>query len=183
MKITTEDYGAILLRFRGAGEKTGTGSTAPGLEGGESRRSEVPVPIFSQARGVLWVSQVTAGRKNCLRLEVAGSKLAVAWESERPNEVWIGHRDRPNELLLRDPALVSDVVRPYVAFPGGHNEGFPDTFKQCFRAFYSYIRQGDVSASPTFPTFADGHREILLCEAIAASHRQRGWVDVGGGQP
>lgn len=148
--IKTEDYGCILLRFEG------------------------------NAHGCLWVSQVTAGRKNCLRFEIAGSKRALAWCSEQPNEMWIGHRDKPNESLIRDPALVSDWARSYINYPGGHNEGFPDTFKQCFRAFYSYIKAGDFSAPATFPTFADGHREIVLCEAILKSHRQGQWVQVKG---
>ncbi len=148
--IATEDYGCILLRFEGG------------------------------ARGCLWVSQVTAGRKNCLRYEIAGSKRALSWCSEQPNELWIGHRDRPNESLIRDPSLVSDRARSYINYPGGHNEGFPDTFKQCFRAFYSYVETGDFSAPATFPTFADGHREIVLCEAIEFSHRQGRWVLVKG---
>ena len=151
--IATEDYGCILLRFRGG------------------------------ARGCLWVSQVTAGRKNCLRYELAGSKCALAWSSESPNELWVGHRDRANELLLRDPALVSDAARAAINYPGGHNEGFPDTFKQCFRAFYGYIAAGDFAAPPTFPTFADGHREIVLCEAILKSHREGRWVEVKDSHP
>jgi predicted dehydrogenase len=146
--VTTEDYGCILLRFAGGG------------------------------RGCLWVSQVTAGRKNCLRYELAGSRCALSWTSERPNELWIGHRERPNESLLRDPALVSDAARSAINYPGGHNEGFPDTFKQCFRAFYRSIETGDFAAAPAFPTFADGHREILLCEAILTSHREGRWVAV-----
>jgi predicted dehydrogenase len=144
--IDTEDYGCILLRLAGGG------------------------------KGCVWVSQVTAGRKNCLRLELAGSTGAIAWDSQSPNELWIGHRERANEVLIRDPALVSDAARPYIHYPGGHNEGFPDTFKQCFRAFYGYLRQGDFAAPATYPTFADGHREIVLCEAILESHRQGRWV-------
>jgi predicted dehydrogenase len=146
--ITTEDYGCVLLQFDGG------------------------------ARGCVHVSQVTAGRKNCLRFELAGSAQTLAWDSQTPNELWIGHRDRPNESLLRDPALVGETARQYIHYPGGHNEGFPDTFKQCFRAFYGYLEVGDFRAPPTYPTFADGHREIVLCEAILASHRQRTWVDV-----
>ncbi len=150
--IATEDYGCVLIRFQGGG------------------------------RGCLWVSQVTAGRKNCLRYEIAGSKQALSWCSEQPNELWIGHRDKPNESLIRDPALLSDRARRFANYPGGHNEGFPDTFKQCFRAFYDYIKVGDFSAPATFPTFADGHREIVLCEAILQSHRQGQWVSVKGGK-
>ncbi|MEJ5171385.1 MAG: hypothetical protein WHU10_10385, partial [Fimbriimonadales bacterium] len=92
------------------------------------------------------------------------------------NEMWIGHREKANELLIRDPALLGDYARQYANYPGGHNEGFPDTMKQCFRAFYGYIQAGDFDAPPTFPTFEDGHKEILLCEAILKSHQEQRWV-------
>jgi predicted dehydrogenase len=146
--ITTDDYGCVLFRFRGG------------------------------ARGSLYVSQVTAGRKNCIRYEIAGSKCALAWNSESPNELWIGHREKANECLIRDPALLADAPRHFANYPGGHNEGFPDAFKQCFRAFYEYIAAGDFSAKPAFPTFEDGHREILLCEAILRSHREERWISL-----
>ncbi len=146
--VDTEDYGCVLLRFRGG------------------------------AHGCVFVSQVTAGRKNCLRFEIAGARQALAWNSESPNELWLGSRDRPNQVLMRDPALMSDRARHFTSYPGGHTEGFHDTFKQCFRDFYQYIAQGDMTLPPPFPTFADGHREILLCEAILKSHREQRWVDV-----
>jgi predicted dehydrogenase len=92
--------------------------------------------------------------------------------------LWLGQRETPNQLLVRDPALLSEPVRRFVSYPGGHNEGFPDTFKQCFRDFYQYIAADDFSAAPPFPTFADGHREIVLCEAILKSHREQRWVEV-----
>ncbi len=148
IEIATDDYGCIMFHFKGG------------------------------ATGCLWVSQTTAGRKNCLRYEIAASKCALAWNSEAPNTLWIGNREGPNSELLRDPALVSDPVRPYVNFPGGHNEGFPDTFKQHFRTFYDYIQAGDFSAEPGFATFADGHREIVLCEAVLESNAKGGWVNL-----
>jgi predicted dehydrogenase len=128
------------------------------------------------ARGSCTVSQVSAGRKNCLRFEVAAARGSAAWDSERPNELWLGRRERANEILVRDPALLQPEVRPYTNYPGGHNEGFPDTFKQLFRAVYDYIDRGDFAAPRHFPTFADGHREIVLCEAILRSHQERRWV-------
>jgi predicted dehydrogenase len=166
-------------RRRAGNSDTFTGSASATREG-------LPVEISTEdygcvmfrmggARGVLWVSQITAGRKNCLRFELAGSRRSLAWNSERPNELWLGRRDGPNETLLRDPSLLSPTARDHADYPGGHNEGFPDTFKQLFRAFYDYIRAGDYSAPATFPTFADGHREILLCEAILKSHQQQRW--------
>jgi hypothetical protein len=117
-----------------------------------------------------------------VRFEIAGSQSALAWNSEQPNTLWIGHRERANELLMRDPALVAPAVRPFISLPGGHNEGHHDTFKHLFRAFYDYLDAGDFTAPANFPTFADGHREIVLCEAILKSHRQRCWVRLRANQ-
>ena len=146
--ITTEDYGCLLLRFKGG------------------------------ARGCVWVSQVAAGRKNCLRFEISGARRALAWNSEEPNTLWIGCRDKANESLIRDPALVSEAARHFINYPGGHAEGFPDTFKQCFRSFYDYIAAGDFTAPEPFPSFADGHREILLGKAVLESYRQARWIEL-----
>jgi predicted dehydrogenase len=148
--ITTDDLGAVLLRFRGG------------------------------ARGMLWVSQVTAGRKNCVRFELGGTRASLAWDSESPETMWIGHRDQPNQLLMRDPGLLTPGARALTGHPGGHAEGFADTFKQCFRAFYDDIETGRFATAPTYPTFEDGHRELLLCEAIERSHREGRWIEIGG---
>ncbi len=150
--VDTEDYGGVLLRFRNG------------------------------ARGIMHVSQVTAGQKNCIRWELAGSKQSMAWNSQRPDELWIGNRDTANESLLRDPGLLSESARAHAQYPGGHNEGFPDTFKQLFRSFYSAIESyetGSQTAFAAYPTFEDGHREILMCEAILKSAAQQRWIDVG----
>ncbi len=146
--IDTEDYGAVLLRFRGG------------------------------ASGVMWVSQVTAGKKNSLRWEIAASEQAMNWDSESPNQLWIGQREKANELLTRDPALMSSRAAQFANYPGGHNEGFPDTFKQLFVDFYGAIENGAYQSEPMYPTFADGHREILLCEAVFRSAQERRWVDI-----
>ena len=124
------------------------------------------------------VSQVSAGRKNRLFFEIDGAKAALSFDSERPNELWIGRRDRPNELLLKDPSLLSPEARSIASYPGGHNEGFPDTFKQLCTRVYAYIRNGDLTAEPDFPTFADGHYELLLCDAIEHSAKEQRWVEV-----
>jgi predicted dehydrogenase len=146
--ISTEDYASILLRF-----ENGT-------------------------RGVVTVTQVSAGRKNRLWYEIDGSKAALAFDSERPNELWIGHREKPNELMLKDPSLLSTEARSVASYPGGHNEGFPDTFKQLSHKVYEYLRKGDFSAKPDFPTFADGHYELQISDAIELSAKEERWVKV-----
>jgi len=146
--IHTEDYATVMLRFGGG------------------------------ARGVLSVSQVTAGRKNRLYFEIDGSKKSVAWESELPNQLWIGRRDAANELLLRDPSLVHADTRQLIGFPGGHNEGFPDTSKQLFRQVYAAVRAGGRDPDPQYPTFRDGLRELELGEAIVKSSKNGAWIQV-----
>ena len=146
VKITTDDYASILLHFE------------RGLH------------------GVLTVSQVSAGRKNRLWFEIDGSEGSIAWNGEEPNVLWLGNRNEPNRFMIKDPALMSPETRGYAAYPGGHAEGYPDTFMQLFKDFYAYIDAGNVKAERTFPTFETGHIEIELCDLIAASARERRWV-------
>jgi predicted dehydrogenase len=146
--MSTEDVAHLLLRFRGG------------------------------ARGSAVVSQVSAGRKNSLRLEVDGSAAALAWDSERPEELWLGRRDAPNELLLRNPALLDADARRRTSLPAGHAEGFGETFKELYRAVYTAVADGGPPDEPDYPTFRDGHLENLLGEAVARSSRDQRWVEV-----
>jgi predicted dehydrogenase len=73
---------------------------------------------------------------------------------------------------------MSKEARGYAAYPGGHAEGYPDTFVQLFRDFYGYIDAGKLDAPRSFPTFQTGHEELLLCDAIAKSARDRAWTPV-----
>ena len=146
--ITTEDYATILLHYENG------------------------------VTGVLTVSQVSSGRKNRLFYEINGSRSSLGWDSEKPNELWIGHRTEANQTLLKDPSLLSPEARAVTSYPGGHNEGFPDTFKQLYAKVYDYIINGDFTKTPDFPTFADGHYEMQLCEAIERSARDKAWAKV-----
>ena len=120
------------------------------------------------ARAVVTISQVSAGRKNRLSWEIDGSEGALAWHSEAPEELWVGHRERPNELLLREAG----------DYPPGHAEGFPDTFKHLYRAVYAAVANGGPPDQPDYPTFADGHEEALIADAVARSHAEQRWVAV-----
>ncbi|MEY2414361.1 MAG: hypothetical protein QOD84_2967 [Acidobacteriaceae bacterium] len=148
VKIATDDYGSVLLHFE------------------------------NSVRGVMTVSQVSAGRKARLWFEIDGLEGSLAWNSESPNNLWIGKRNEPNKYMAKDPTLMSPEARGYAAYPGGHAEGYPDTFAQLFKDFYSYLAADDLQAARTFPTFETGHEELILCEAIAASARERRWVQV-----
>jgi predicted dehydrogenase len=148
VRMTTDDYGSILLRFDG------------------------------NMRGVFTVSQVSAGRKNRMWFEVDGSEGSLAWDEEQPNVLWLGSRKEANRWLIKDPSLMTPQARSYAAYPAGHAEGYPDTFVQLFRDLYRYIAAGDFKAPRSFPTFETGHYEVKLCELIGLSAGQRRWVEV-----
>lgn len=168
----------------GASETFGAKSTVEGVD--VPIRTEdmagVLLRFEHQIRGGFHVSQVSAGRKNRLYLEIAGTEGAMCWDSESPNRLWIGHRNRSNELLERDPALMTPRASRVSNYPGGHAEGFPDTFAQLFLDVYGWILSGSGSA-PNFPTFEDGDREIRLCEALARSAREERWIRVDSIEP
>jgi len=146
--IATEDLAHVLLRFEGG------------------------------APGAVVISQVSAGRKNMLSFELDGADAALAWNSERAEELWLGRRDRPNELLLRDPSLMKPSARETTTLPGGHAEGFAETFRELYRRVYRAVETGGPPPEPDYPTFADGHWENILGEAIALSSRERRWIEV-----
>ncbi|MBA2721016.1 MAG: Gfo/Idh/MocA family oxidoreductase [Chloroflexi bacterium] len=130
------------------------------------------------ARGSVAVSQISAGRKNSLQWEIDGSDGAAWWDSETPDHLWLGHRERPNELLLRNPALMGDAGKAAAALPGGHVEGFGDTFGALFRAIYRDVAAGAPNPDPPYADFAAGHDEMLVNDAVARSAELGRWVDV-----
>ena len=146
--MTSDDAAGILLRYQGS------------------------------ARGAVTVSQVSAGRKNTVRYEIAGSEASLSWSSEAPDDLVIGHRGRANEVLHRDPGLLDPEAASLAAFPGGHIEGFPDTFRALFSRVYPDILEGRPAGEPAYPTFADGHDVVLVTDAIARSHQEQRWVSV-----
>jgi predicted dehydrogenase len=144
--VDTEDFGALIFRM---GERT---------------------------RGSFTASQVSAGRKNRLSIEICGTKSSVAWDQEQPDGLWMGRRNEANQVFVKDPSLLKTGARGYADLPGGHSEGYDDTFKQVFRRFYHSIE--DPNAEPEYPQFTDGLRQLTILEAELASSQRRAWVDV-----
>jgi predicted dehydrogenase len=146
--VHTEDAAGILLRFAGG------------------------------ARGVVTVSQVSPGRKNRIHFEIDGAERALGWQGERPEELWIGRRERPSELALRDPAGMHPPAAARTALPAGHAEGFADTFRELYRAVYAAVADGGPPGDPDYPTFADGHAAARIGAAIARSAAEGRWITV-----
>jgi predicted dehydrogenase len=144
--IDSDDFGAVLLR------------------------------LGDRARGAFTVSQVSAGRKNRFFFEIFGTKAGAAWDQEQPDTLWIGHRNEPNQIVVKDASLFYPHAAGFADLPGGHSEGYDDSHKQVFKHFYAKI--ADPSAPVDYPTFEDGLRGMILLQKVAESAENRAWVAV-----
>jgi predicted dehydrogenase len=144
--IVTDDFGSVIFRM---GER---------------------------GRGAMTASQVSAGCKNRLSIEIYGSKSSVAWNQERPDELWMGNRNTPNQVLIKDPSLLLPGAQSYADLPGGHSEGYDDTFKQVFRRFYASLENAAMAAE--YPQFRDGLRQLTILDGVLESYRSRAWVEI-----
>ena len=147
-KIATDDAATILLRYGNGG------------------------------RGMMSTSQVSHGRRGLLSWDISGSKASAAWSAEHPEDLWIGHREAPNQILLRDPSLMNPTGAAAAFMPGGHPEGFADTWAAFFTQVYRDVARGGRGPESTWASFDDGHYEMLFCDAVLASAARGAWVDV-----
>jgi len=153
-KVDTEDFGSVLLKF---------GKAKHGYVNGTHANASI--------------SQVAAGWKCSLALGIYGTKGSVRWDLQQPNEILVGWRDEPNQILQRATAGFSEDVAGFTDYPGGHPEGFPDSHKMHYRAVYEHIASSHKTPV-LFATAEDGHHEVKLCEAVLKSSRARSWVKV-----
>jgi len=148
MRVATEDYASVLLRFN------------------------------SRARGTLMVSQMSAGMKNSISLQIDGSSKSVAWNHRQPDVLSIGHRERPNKqvkvkaLTPKAKAGAFDYTLP------GHGEEWMAGVTACMREIYGYIRDGKKPGRnpASFATFDDGYRMAVVVDKILLSSRRGNWI-------
>lgn len=153
-KCDTEDFGSVLLKFGAAKHGFASGVHANAM-----------------------ISQVAAGWKCSLSLGIYGTKGSVWWDLQHPDEIIVGRRDEPNQILQRATPGFDVDVAGFTDYPGGHPEGFCDAHKMHYRAVYEHIASGGESPA-LFATAADGHHEVKLCQAVLHSSRRKKWVKV-----
>ncbi len=134
----------------------------------------VLLKLGDRTRGVFSVSQLAAGCKNRFQFEVFGTKKSVAWNQERPDELWIGERNSPNQIIVKDGSLFYPEAAAFADLPGGHSEGYDDAHKQVYRRFYRKV--ADPSAPVDYPTFADGLWGMQLLAKVLESSESQAWV-------
>ncbi|MBN1445480.1 MAG: Gfo/Idh/MocA family oxidoreductase [Candidatus Omnitrophica bacterium] len=150
VKISLDEYGALLLRFDNG------------------------------ACGTFTTSQLAAGRKCNIDLQVYGSKGSVAWNHERSAELWFGHRNEPNRIFFESPNIQSPETRRFARLPSGHPMGYMDAIMNLFNDFYRAIELKRANKTPDFrhPDFKAGHEEMLILEAAIRSRKSGTWAKV-----
>jgi predicted dehydrogenase len=148
--VEVDDYGAVLLRFENG------------------------------AAGAFMASQLCAGRKCTIDLQVYGSQAAFAWNHENPSRLWIGRREQANELFIENPLQQQPSTARFARLPSGHPMGYFDTMYNLFADFYQAIRLKEAGQAPgyTWPDFQDGFEEMAIVEAVLKSHAEGRWVRV-----
>ncbi len=136
----------------------------------------VMLHLGERARGAFTVSQMSAGRKNKFAFEIFGTKSGIAWDQEQPDTLWIGHRNEPNQVIIKDGSLFYPEAAKFADLPGGHSEGYDDSHKQVFKNFYAKI--ADPSIPIDYPTFENGLRGMILLQKVAESSEKQVWVKV-----
>jgi predicted dehydrogenase len=161
--------------------QTGSGGATTEVDIAVEDLASVLVRFDNGAKGSFSVGQVCAGHKNDLQVEICGAKASMKWRQEEQNELWIGHRDGPNQILQKDPSLIDAEVRGYAHLPGGHQEAWADAFCNLMRDIYGFIAAGKPPTAPhpaAFATFEDGYRANCVVEAILKSAKAGAWTKV-----
>ncbi len=144
-----------------------------------------PAPGVAQsvtqgARGLLWASQVATGEENGLRLRIYGSKAALRWQQELPNELWFTELGQPAQKLTRGMGRLPASATAATRIPAGHPEGFIEAFAQLYRDFAADLRRhqrGEAVVPSLVPGLEEGVRSLAFIEATLRSHAQNAaWV-------
>ncbi|NQU06921.1 MAG: Gfo/Idh/MocA family oxidoreductase [Candidatus Abyssubacteria bacterium] len=147
VRVDTEDYGSILHRLQ---------------EG---------------VRGALTLSQVSAGRKNRLFLQIDGSERSAAWDMEQPDALWLGQRDRPDQPAPKKVKPSKTKPLSLKRFSAERGEAWAIGAMNFLSKVYQYIADGKKPGRDPadFATFEDGYHAVVLTDGILSSARQKRW--------
>jgi predicted dehydrogenase len=157
---------AAFAQGDGTGERRGVGTEDAAV---------VQFETDGGALGAAVISQISAGRKNRLWLELDGAEESVAFDQESPESLWVGRREC-DAVIKRDPAFLSAPAARLAKLPAGHPQGYADCFDAFVADVYAAI-DGDEPAEG-MPVFADGLRAAEITDAVLTSSREGRWVDV-----
>jgi predicted dehydrogenase len=148
VKVELEDYSAVLFR------------------------------LSNGAPGSFTTSQTCAGRKSDTEFQVYGSKASYAWNHKDATVLWIGYREKPNEVLIENATLQDPSTARYATLPAGHPQGYHDAMMNMFRDYYDDLAGRNPPRAAPRATFATGREEMKILAAVLSSHKSGRWTEV-----
>ena len=133
------------------------------------------------AKGVLHASQVCVGDENNLNIRVYGTKGAIEWYQESPNDLVVKFPDRPSQTWRRGNLYNGEQAKRFGRVPPGHPEGYLEAFaniyKEAFRAIAAEVEGKRIPSDVDFPTIEDGVKGMAFIDAVVRSSRRGArWV-------
>jgi len=136
------------------------------------------------ALGTVTASQISHGRENDLTIEIDGTKGAIQWRQENPNEMVFRQNAQPHKIYTRDPnhPLANDLHKGACRLPSGHPEGFFEAFANVYTAVFDAIvkrasGQRFELTDTLYPNVHDGAEGMYFIEQCVKSSKEGGaWV-------
>jgi len=156
---------------------SGLGGTG-GTELGDVTVDDVALFTARFESGVLGSFEATrfaTGRKNALRVEISGSKGALAFDLEDLNSLQFYDATAPATEQGFTKILVTEPQHPYIAnwWPAGHMLGYEHAFSHQAKDFVDAVVNG---IQPT-PSFADGlHVQRVLAAVESSANNGSAWT-------
>ena len=145
------------------------------LPGGSSERGNVSVDdlaLFSGrfdggAVGSFEATRMSTGRKNALRIEVAGSAGAISFDLENMNSLGFYDATAPDTRQGFTNIMVTEPAHPYLSawWPAGHALGYEHAFAHQVKDFVEAIAEGRRPE----PSFADGLQVQKVLQGVERS--------------
>lgn len=140
--------------------------------------SAVLFRLSNGSPGSFTMCQACNGRKSDTEFQIYGSLCSFAWDHRRSSELWIGYREKPNEILIESPQLQDISNAKYAPLPAGHPLGYHDAILNLFRDYYDAVSDGAARQDDLFPSFRSGVEEMKVLNAIIKSVKTGNWENV-----
>ena len=128
------------------------------------------------AKGVIHASQISIGDENNLNIRVYGTKAAVEWYQEHPNELVVKFPDQPRQIWRRGNGYLSAAAGKFGRIPAGHPEGYLEAFgniyREAFRAIAAEVAGRWPPKDADYPTIDDGVEGMAFIETVVKSSRR-----------
>ena len=133
------------------------------------------------ALGSVTASQISHGRENDLFIEIDGTKGAVQWRQEEPNQMIVRRNGQPHALYTRDPnaPFMNASGAAACRLPAGHPEAFFEAFANIYRAAFDNMvaracGESFEKVDTVYPNVYDGAEGMYFIQQCVASSKEDG---------